>query len=117
MKQDSQNGTEKILAKELEKGTPLDNIEAKLKLSVFKPLHPGWLIDAFNHFTSEAGRKIVANGWKAAGITNAISKGVKGLPMLDPFHSIDPLVEISDESNEIRLPNANSEEIFSREND
>ena len=36
----------KQIANELEKGTPLDDIEVKLKLSVLKPLHAGWLIDA-----------------------------------------------------------------------
>ena len=35
----------KQIANELEKGTPLDDIEVKLKLSVLKPLHAGWLID------------------------------------------------------------------------
>ena len=100
----------KQIANELEKGTPLDDIEVKLKLSVLKPLHAGWLIDAYNHLTSEAGRKIIANGWQSAGITSAISKGVQGLPTLDPFDTIDPLVNHADESDN-HLPNMNSEEI------
>ena len=100
----------KQIANELEKGTPLDDIEVKLKLSVLKPLHAGWLIDAYDHLTSEAGRKIIANGWQSAGITSAISKGVQGLPTLDPFDTIDPLVNQADESDN-HLPNMNSEEI------
>ena len=86
----------------------MDNIEVKLKLSVLKPLHAGWLIDAYDHLTSEAGWKIIANGWQSAGITSAISKGVQGL--FDPFDTIDPLVNHADESDN-HLPNMNSEEI------
>ena len=100
----------KQIANELEKGTPLHDIEVKLKLSVLKPLHAGWLIDVYDHLTSEAGRKIIANGWQSTGITSAISKGVQGLPTLDPFDTIDPLVNHADESDN-HLPNMNSEEI------
>ena len=100
----------KQITNELEKGTPLDDIEVKLKLSVLRPLHAGWLIDAYDHLTSEAGRKIIANGWQSAEITSAISKGVQGLPTLDPFDTIDPLVNHADESDN-HLPKMNSEEI------
>ena len=100
----------KQIANELEKGAPLDDIEVKLKLSVLKLLHAGWLIYAYDHLTSEAGRKIIANGWQSAGITSAISKGVQELPTLDPFDTIDPLVNHADESDN-HLPNMNSEEI------
>ena len=88
----------------------MDDIEVKLKLSVIKPLHAGWLIDAYNHLTSEAGRKIIANGWQSARITSAISKEFQGLPTLDPFDTIDPLANHADESDN-HLPNMNSEEI------
>ena len=30
-------------------------------------------------------------GWKVAGITEAVQKGLNGLPALGPFHDIDPL--------------------------
>ena len=111
MKQKFTEWYSKQIANELEKGTPLDDIEVKLKLSVLKPLHAGWLIDAYDHLTSETGRKVIANGWKSAGITDAISKGVKGLPTLDPFDSIDPLVKYSDESNADHIPDMDLEEI------
>ena len=39
-----------------------------------------------------------------------MSKGVQGLPTLDPFDTIDPLVNHADESDN-HLPNMNSEEI------
>ena len=54
-------------------------------------------MDVYNHLTSEAGRKVIANGWKVAGIAEAILKDLIGLENLDPFDSIDPLVQSSDE--------------------
>ena len=81
-----------------------------LTLSVLKSLHAGWLIDAYDHLTSEVGRKIIANGRQAAETTSALSKGVQGLPTLGPFDTIDPLVNHADESDS-HLPNMYSEEI------
>ena len=57
----------------------------------------GSWMHAYNHLTSEAGRKVLVNGWKAAGNTKATSKGLIALETLDPFDSIDPLVQSSDE--------------------
>ena len=111
MKQKFTEWYSKQIATELGKGTPLDDIEVKLKLSILQPLHAGWLIDAYDHLTSETSRKVIAKGWKSAGITDAISKGVKGLLTLDSFNSIDPLVKYSDESNADHLPDIDLEEI------
>ena len=55
-------------------------------------------------------------GWKASGITEAIKAGKASLQPLDPFHDIDPMVELDDEGvdfnlrevcnlNESQLPN------------
>ena len=79
----------------LNQGIPLDDIEIKLQLSVLKPLHASWLVELFNYMTSEKGRKVIENGWKAAGILEAIIKGTSGLEPLDPFAMIDPLDESS----------------------
>ena len=40
---------------------------------------------------SEKRKKYIENGWKSAGIFEALTKGVDGLDPLDPFESIDPL--------------------------
>ena len=52
--------------------------------------------------TSENGREIISNRWKAAFITEAIEKGIKDRKPLDPFITVDPLIhdepEISEES-------------------
>ena len=83
----------KEIGKQLEENIPIEGIETKLNISVLKPLHASWLMEAYNHVTSSAGREIIANGWKSAGITEAVSKGIEGLEKLDLFHSIDPLFQ------------------------
>ena len=43
--------------------------------------------------STDEGKEIVANGWKKAGIFDTIKVGSSGLPSLDPFADICPLVE------------------------
>ena len=43
--------------------------------------------------TTCKGSKIIESGWRAAGISDAIRLGNKGLPPIDPFQAIDPLLE------------------------
>ena len=82
----------------LDAGTKLDDIEVKLKLTILKPLHASWIIDFFNHMTSTEGKQVIINGWKSAGILEAIS--VKdNMPSVDPFNDIDPLLEALSLSN------------------
>lgn len=88
----------KEISKQLQENVPMENIEIKLKVSVLKPLHASWLVDAYNHLTSEAGREIIKNGWKSAGISKAVADGLDGMEDLDPFHSLDPLLETSNDS-------------------
>ena len=40
-----------------------------------------------------AGPHVRMKGWEKSGINNAIVKGINGLPSLNPFKDIDPLVE------------------------
>ena len=110
----------KRISEELEKEIPLEDINIKLQLSVLKPLHAKWLAVAFNFFTSSEG-EIIANGWKQAGITSAVSKGLNGLEILDPFQSIDPLADLQqsvDQSDRLIDPEEQSYFVSSRqEND
>ena len=46
-----------------------------------------------NHMSTDEGKEIVANGWKKAGIFEAIKLDSSGLPSLDPFEDICPLIE------------------------
>ena len=78
---------------EMNKGIEVEQIDIKMKLSIMKPLHASWLIELYNYMTSSAGREICMKGWEKSGIFDAITKGTNGLPSLDPFSDIDPLVE------------------------
>ena len=92
------------VTKQLDNGKSAEEIEVKLLLSKLKPPNASWLIDLYNHFTSQAGREVIANGWKAAGITDAIEKGSASLEPLDPFSQIDPLFQPDDEELFTRNP-------------
>ena len=61
-------------------------IEVDLKLSTLKPIHAKLLMSIYEFLQGEKGRKIILNGWKAAGITEAVESARKGrIPTLDPF--------------------------------
>ena len=103
----------KQIAGKLDRDIPSDAIEVKLRLSVLKPLHAKRLMNTFNFMTYQAGSDVISNGWKAAGITEALSKGLNDLESLNPFKSIDPLVELNvtvDQSD--RETNANQQMYF-----
>ena len=81
------------ITKQLDEGASLEEVNVKLRLSVLKPLHAGWLIDFYNQMTSEEGKKVIHSGWRAAGIRDALRLGLNQLPSLDPFIDIDPMLE------------------------
>jgi hypothetical protein len=73
----------------------LEDVQIKLRLSSLKPLHAEWLVDFYNHMTSDKGIPIIKSGWRAAVITDAINLGLENLPSIDPFEEIDPMVDSS----------------------
>ena len=79
------------IMKQLDSGKNAEEIEVKLLLSKLKPFHASWLIELYNNFTSTVGKEIIANGWKAAGITDTIKNGSSSLDPIDPFPTIEPL--------------------------
>ena len=42
--------------------------------------------------TSDEGKPIIQNGWKSAGIENALRMGKGNMPLLDTFFDTDPLL-------------------------
>ena len=82
----------------LSHGKQVEDIEIKFYLTVIKPLHAKWLMQFFNHITSEKGSKIIINGWKRSGIYDAVKNGSSSLPSIVPFNEIDPLV-VTEKSN------------------
>ena len=49
------------------------------------------------------GQKIIHSAWKASGITEAMEAGKASLQPLDPFHDIDPMVELDNEGVNFNL--------------
>ena len=43
---------------------------------------------------SAEGKNIALKGWKSAGITEAIHKGLSNIPASDPFSDIDPMINL-----------------------
>ena len=58
-----------------------------MKISTLKPIHAMVLMDIYDFLLSEKGKKVVLNGWKAAGITEALehSRMQGNVSSLDPF--------------------------------
>ena len=59
----------------LSHGKKVEDIEIKFYLTVIKPLHAKWLMQFYNHITSEKGSEIIINGWKKSGIYDAVKNG------------------------------------------
>ena len=59
----------------LSHGKKVEVIEIKFYLTVIKPLHAKWLMQFYNHITSEKGSEIIINGWKRSGIYDAVKNG------------------------------------------
>ena len=98
------------IAKQLDEGKIIEEIDVKLKLSILKPLHAEWIKDLYNHLTSEKYRTIISNGWKAAFITEAIENGSSSLEPLDPCYEVDPLINTEEDLPEaVRLNDENAE--------
>ena len=67
-------------------------IKIEFRLTTLKPLHAKWLVEYYKDSTSENGSSVIINGWKAAGISDAIKAGSSGLQSIDPFEDISPFV-------------------------
>ena len=63
-----------------------------MNLSILKPLQADWIIKLYNKMTSLSGKNVILKGWEKAGIKDGIEMGTAGLPSLDPFGEVDPLV-------------------------
>ena len=61
------------------------------------------MVEYYNEITSENGSSVIINGWKAAGIYDAIKPGSFGLQSVHPFEDISSLVTEHDQS-ESSLP-------------
>ena len=80
------------MQEELDAGNPVDQKQIKFKPSTMKPLHANWLTQVYDFLSSADRKHIILAGWKAAGITGALQKGVSSFSggTLDPYNDIDP---------------------------
>ena len=69
-------------------------VNVDLRLTALKPLHASWLVDLYNHLSSDIGRHHIAKGWEKAGIAQLLDESFS-LPPEDPFEEIEGSIEIS----------------------
>ena len=74
--------------------TKLEDINIEFRLSVIKPLHAKWLVEYYNHISSEAGTKVIVNGFKLAGIYYAIRSDKSSVQSIDSFNDVAPLADL-----------------------
>ena len=63
----------------------VEEIKIEFCLTTLKPLHGKLLVEYYNKIMSENGSSVIINGWKAAGIYDAIKAGSSGLQSIYPF--------------------------------
>jgi len=65
------------IMKEIDPDREVASIEVDLRLSTLKPRHAKVMIELYDHFQTEAGKKVIKAGWKAAGITDNLANARK----------------------------------------
>ena len=81
----------------------VEDIEMKFQLTEINPIHANWISQFYNHMSTDEGSKVIINGWKKSGISDAVTRGSSSLPSLDPFQDIVPLPQ-SLEVHETSIP-------------
>ena len=69
----------------------VEDVEMKFQLTEIKPIHANWISKFYNHMSTDEGSKVIINGWKKSGISDAVTGGSSSLHSLDPFQDIAPL--------------------------
>ena len=69
----------------------VEDTEMKFQLTEIKPIHANWISQFYNHMSTDEGFKVIINGWKKSGISDAVTGGLSSLPSLNPFQDIAPL--------------------------
>ena len=79
------------ISRGLENGVELDDIEVDYRLSVLKPLHAKWLVEYVITCPPTRAKKLLSI--VGTGIFDPIKLSSSGLPSLDPFADICPLIK------------------------
>ena len=82
---------------ELPLGKKIEDVNIQFRLTTLNTLHAKWLLEFYNYITSDAGAEIILNGWKGAGIYDALKMIAAALPSLHPFQDISSLPRNDDD--------------------
>lgn len=70
-------------------GVDVADIELDTRKTVMRPLHAQSLCKVYSFFATPQGKLIIANGWRAAGITDAVKDARATVSdILDPFAAL-----------------------------
>ena len=90
--------------KQLSLGKREQYIEMNFHLIEIKPIHAKWITQFYDYMSTEDGSKVIINGWKKSGISDAVTNGSSSLPSLDPFQTIALLPQLDGEPSETIYP-------------
>ena len=79
------------VARALQQNPEMDvaDIQLDTRKTVMRPLHARSLCKVYRFFATPRGKMIIANGWRAAGITNAVKDARTTVSdLLDPFAAL-----------------------------
>ena len=67
-----------------------ETVVTVVESSTLKLLQAGWIITLYGKTTPLHGKKVILNGWEKPGFSDGM--GTAGLPSLDLFDEVDPIV-------------------------
>ena len=83
------------VSNQIRRGVSPHDVKVDIRLFVVKPLHAQWTIEFFKHMSKQDGRRIVINGFRKAGISEAFEQACKLKDLAEnPFLDIDIDVEV-----------------------
>ena len=92
-REDFSNYYSAAMTKILSSNKEIDIADARvdIKMSTLKPIHARSIARSYSYFKSDHGRRIIASGWRAAGITGAVKKCREDTyeSLLNPFSHLN----------------------------
>ena len=72
---------------------PIEDAKVDIRMSVIKPLHAKTMHKAYQFFSAPEGRKVIVNGFRSAGIQEAVTKARDSAAnavadLIDPFSNL-----------------------------
>ena len=80
------------LADHIQHNPEVGDFKLDIRLSVLKPLHAKTLTASYEFFKTVEGKKLIASGWRASGLTEAVRRckedGIDSRMLIDPFAAL-----------------------------